>query len=73
MRLLKPSSFSGNRYQHLDEVKAKLQRVQYQNADFDVFLRAKVENFIYGNKDFIYKNDIKKVWEDFLRTSKGIE
>ncbi|KAJ5568686.1 FAD-binding monooxygenase [Penicillium hetheringtonii] len=60
-------------YRHLDEVKAKLQQVQSESTDFDVFLRAKIDNFIYGDKDFIYKNDIEKVWNDYLRSSKATE
>ena len=57
----------------MDEVKAKLQQVQSESTDFDVFLRAKIDNFIYGDKDFIYKNDIEKAWNDYLRSSKATE
>lgn len=54
------------RYQHLDEISDKTQQLQAQEKDFDVFLQAKVDSFLYGNKDFIYQNDIKKVWDDYL-------
>ncbi|OQD62555.1 hypothetical protein PENPOL_c012G08521 [Penicillium polonicum] len=53
-------------YQHLDEISDKTQQLQAQEKDFDVFLQAKVDSFLYGNKDFIYQNDIKKVWDDYL-------
>ncbi|KAJ5969960.1 hypothetical protein N7501_006208 [Penicillium viridicatum] len=53
-------------YQHLDEVRDKTQQLQAQEKDFDVFLQAKIDSFLYGDKDFIYQNDIKKVWDDYL-------
>lgn len=54
------------RYQHLDEIRDKTQQLQAQEKDFDVFLQAKIDSFLYGDKDFIYQNDIKKVWDDYL-------
>lgn len=59
-----------DRYQHLDEVHEKLQQAQLESIDFDEFLQTKIDNFLYGDKDFIYKNDISKVWDDYL---KGVE
>ncbi|KAF7522985.1 hypothetical protein PCG10_006943 [Penicillium crustosum] len=53
-------------YQHLDEIRDKTQQLQAQEKDFDVFLQAKIDSFLYGDKDFIYQNDIKKVWDDYL-------
>lgn len=55
-----------HRYQHLDEIRDKTQLLQAEAKDFDVFLEAKIDKFLYGDKDFIYQNDIKKVWEDYL-------
>jgi salicylate hydroxylase len=55
-----------HRYQHLDEIRDKTQL--QAEKDFDVILQAKIDTFLYGDKDFIYQNDIKKVWEDFLVT-----
>lgn len=54
------------RYRHLDEVALKLQGVKKDCSNFDNFLRAKVDYFINGDKDFIYKNDIGKVWKEYL-------
>ncbi|KAL4946604.1 hypothetical protein BDV06DRAFT_218071 [Aspergillus oleicola] len=55
-------------YAHLDESREKLQQIQAENgdADFDAILRNKIDVFLYGDKDFIYKNDIQKVWEDYV-------
>lgn len=55
-----------SRYQHLDEIRDQTQQLQAQEKDFDVFLQAKIDSFLYGDKDFIYQNDIKKVWDDYL-------
>lgn len=54
------------RYQHLDEIRDKAEQLQAEEKDFDVILKAKIDNFLYGDKDFIYQNDIKKVWEDYV-------
>lgn len=54
------------RYQHLDEIRDNTQQLQAQEKDFDVFLQAKIDSFLYGDKDFIYQNDIKKVWDDYV-------
>jgi salicylate hydroxylase len=54
------------RYQHLDDIHDKTQRLLAEATDFDVILQAKIDTFLYGDKDFIYQNDIKKVWEDYL-------
>lgn len=43
-----------------------MQRFQAENEEFDAFLQAKIDTFLYGDKDFIYKNDIEKVWKDYL-------
>lgn len=55
-----------NRYEHLDEVGAKMQQFKAENNDIDAFLQAKIDSFLYGDKSFIYKNDIGKVWEDHV-------
>lgn len=55
-----------NRYEHLDEVGAKMQQFKAENNDFDAFLKAKIDSFLYGDKSFIYKNDIGKVWEEYV-------
>jgi salicylate hydroxylase len=56
------------RYRNLDETKAKMQQFKVENTEFDAFLKAKIDTFLYGDKDFIYKNDIEKVWKDYLLT-----
>ncbi|KXG51829.1 Monooxygenase, FAD-binding [Penicillium griseofulvum] len=60
------SPYYAKMYQHLDEIRDKTQL--QAEKDFDVILQAKIDTFLYGDKDFIYQNDIKKVWEDFLVT-----
>ncbi|KAL4959537.1 uncharacterized protein BDV14DRAFT_205612 [Aspergillus stella-maris] len=55
-------------YTHLDESRQQMQRFQAENpnADFDIILRNKIDTFLYGDKDFIYKNDIQRVWEGYV-------
>jgi salicylate hydroxylase len=48
-----------------------MQQFQAENTDFDTFLQAKIDTFLYGDKDFIYKNDIEKVWNDFLANARS--
>ncbi|KAJ5714569.1 uncharacterized protein N7483_011750 [Penicillium malachiteum] len=60
------SPYYARMYEHLDEVGAKMQQFKSESTNFDDFLQAKINNFLYGDKDFIYKNDIGKVWEDYL-------
>ncbi|CAG7950984.1 unnamed protein product [Penicillium olsonii] len=65
-------------YRHLDENKAKMQQVQNENEDFNVILQSKIDTFLYGDKDFIYKNDIEEVWANYIlsigsATKKGIQ
>jgi salicylate hydroxylase len=43
-----------------------MQQFQAENESFDAFLQTKIDTFLYGDKDFIYKNDIEKVWKDYL-------
>ncbi|KAJ5177376.1 Monooxygenase FAD-binding [Penicillium coprophilum] len=60
------SPYYAKMYQHLDEIHDKTQQLLAEEKDFDVILQAKIDTFLYGDKDFIYQNDIKKVWEDFV-------
>ncbi|KAJ5457264.1 hypothetical protein N7530_012538 [Penicillium desertorum] len=60
------SPYYAKMYQHLDDIRDKTQRLLAEATDFDVILQAKIDTFLYGDKDFIYQNDIKKVWEDYL-------
>ncbi|KAL3480803.1 FAD/NAD(P)-binding domain-containing protein [Aspergillus californicus] len=55
-------------YTHLDETSDKMQKLQAENErqDFHAALRIKIDNFLYGDKDFIYKNDIGKVWDEYI-------
>ncbi|KAJ5951685.1 FAD-binding monooxygenase [Penicillium vulpinum] len=53
-------------YQHLDEIRDKTEQLRAQEKDFDIILQAKIDTFLFEDKDFIYQNDIKKVWEEFL-------
>ncbi|KAJ5772520.1 FAD-binding monooxygenase [Penicillium odoratum] len=59
------SPYYARMYEHLDEMGAKMQKFKEENKDFDHCLQAKIDNFLYGDKDFIYKNDIGKVWEEY--------
>ncbi|KAJ6094952.1 hypothetical protein N7467_002465 [Penicillium canescens] len=67
------SPYYNKMYQHLDESKSRTQKFQAETEDFDAILQYKVDSFLYGDKDFIYKNDIKKVWEDFCVTEQTKE
>ncbi|CAI7616788.1 unnamed protein product [Penicillium pancosmium] len=60
------SPYYNRMYKHLDEVQEKLQQVQAESTGFDGFLKSKIDSFLYGDKDFIYKNDISKVWDAYL-------
>ncbi|KAJ5189886.1 Monooxygenase FAD-binding [Penicillium cf. griseofulvum] len=60
------SPYYAKMYQHLDGIRDQTRQLQAEEKDFDVILQAKIDTFLYGDKDFIYQNDIKKVWEDFL-------
>ncbi|KAJ5712461.1 hypothetical protein N7493_008929 [Penicillium malachiteum] len=64
------SPYYARMYEHLDEVGARMQQFKSESTNFDEFLQAKINNFLYGDKDFIYKNDIGKVWEDYLTSAK---
>ncbi|KAJ5663020.1 FAD-binding monooxygenase [Penicillium longicatenatum] len=60
------SPYYARMYEHLDEVGLKMQKFKADSNDFDTFLQAKIDSFLYGDKDFIYKNDIGKIWEEYL-------
>ncbi|KAJ6003261.1 hypothetical protein N7451_005808 [Penicillium sp. IBT 35674x] len=60
------SPYYARMYEHLDEVGAKMQQFKAEHTDFDTFLQAKIDSFLYGDKDFIYKNNIGKVWEEYV-------
>uniref|UniRef100_A0A8H7TQM5 FAD-binding domain-containing protein n=1 Tax=Bionectria ochroleuca TaxID=29856 RepID=A0A8H7TQM5_BIOOC len=53
-------------YVHLDEVKVNLQQAQAKVSTLDEKLQLKIDHFLLGDKDFIYKNDIGKVWEGYV-------
>lgn len=57
------------RYNHLDESHDTMQKRQKDSSDFDERLKIKIDSFLYGDKDFIYKNDIAKVWQDYITTA----
>ncbi|KAF7552704.1 hypothetical protein G7Z17_g4113 [Cylindrodendrum hubeiense] len=59
------SPYYARMYKHLDEAGKSIQAIKKESKDFDEFLKAKIEHFLYGDKDFIYKNDIAKVWNDY--------
>lgn len=42
-----------------------MQGFKTETDNFDAFLQAKIDTFLYGDKDFIYKNDIEKVWTEY--------
>lgn len=52
-------------YEHLDGSEERLRKFRQKSISFDEVLRAKIKYFLYGDKDFIYKNDIQKVWEEY--------
>ncbi|KAH7007717.1 FAD-binding monooxygenase [Ilyonectria destructans] len=55
-------------YNHLDESHDTIQKRQKDSSDFDERLKIKIDSFLYGDKDFIYKNDIAQVWQDYIAT-----
>lgn len=59
------SPYYAKMYEHLDESEGRLRRSREESTSLDEFLRAKIKYFLYGDKDFIYKNDIQKVWERY--------
>lgn len=65
------SPYYARMYEHLDELEEKMRKSRQESKDFDDFLRAKIKYLIYGDKDFIYKNDIQKVWEDYIVSAEG--
>ncbi|KAJ5594771.1 uncharacterized protein N7459_000979 [Penicillium hispanicum] len=65
------SPYYDRMYEHLDESREKLQRFQAENKDFEDFLKARIDSVFHGDKDFIYQNDIAKVWEDFIATGQS--
>ena len=60
------SPYYARMYEHLDESEERLRKAREETKSFDEFLRAKIKYFLYGDKDFTYKNDIQKVWEDYI-------
>ncbi|CAI7653950.1 unnamed protein product [Penicillium manginii] len=60
------SPYYNRMYEHLDKVQEKLQKVQSESTNFDEFLETKIDSFLYEDKDFIYKNDISRVWDAYL-------
>ncbi|OOQ87408.1 putative FAD-binding monooxygenase [Penicillium brasilianum] len=59
------SPYYARMYEHLDESEERLRKARQETKSFGDFLRMKLKYFLYGDKDFIYKNDIQKVWEDY--------
>ncbi|OKL61015.1 hypothetical protein UA08_03110 [Talaromyces atroroseus] len=56
-------------YAHLDEGREKMQKQRKSESHtLDELLKARIDNLLGGNKDFIYKNDIQKVWNDYIAT-----
>ncbi|KAJ5175588.1 uncharacterized protein N7482_001465 [Penicillium canariense] len=64
------SPYYARMYKHLDRVEEKLRQARIENDNFDHFLQAKINHFLYGDTDFIYKNDINQVWEDYVTAEK---
>lgn len=60
------SPYYARMYEHLDDSEERLRKARQESETFDEFLDAKIKYFLYGDKDFIYKNDIQKVWEDYI-------
>jgi hypothetical protein len=68
------------RYQFRDSQKASIQKVRETTYDnFDSTLRARMSEVGLAGKrpegwlDWIYKNDIYKVWDDYLQAEKSKE
>lgn len=59
-------SLTCHRYEHLDASGAQVKKAQTETRDFDETLLVKINSFLLGDKDFIYKNDIAKVWDDYV-------
>lgn len=67
------SPYYAKMYEHLDESEGRLRRSREESPSFDEFLRAKIKYFLYGDKDFIYKNDIQKAWEHYIVERSGYD
>lgn len=67
------SSYNGTapRYKHLDDAGVTIKRSQAEAKDFEEALQAKINHFLLGDKDFIYKNDIANVWSDYVAAQQG--
>ncbi|KAJ5088915.1 hypothetical protein N7456_012531 [Penicillium angulare] len=54
-------------YQHIDNNHDKIHKqTKSKTHNLDELLKARVDNILGGDKDFIYKNDIRKVWGDYV-------
>ncbi|KAL4872917.1 hypothetical protein BDV12DRAFT_192850 [Aspergillus spectabilis] len=65
------SPYYSKMYAHLDETRDKTQQYQAEHQVFDAVLQNKINTFLYGDNDFIYKNDIEKVWEEYVANNKS--
>ncbi|EFX02212.1 FAD-binding monooxygenase [Grosmannia clavigera kw1407] len=60
------SPYYARMYEHLDDAGVKIKKSKAEAKDFDEALRAKINYFLLGDKDFIYKNDIARIWSDYV-------
>ncbi|KAL5343701.1 hypothetical protein BJX70DRAFT_353307 [Aspergillus crustosus] len=65
------SPYYARMYAHLDEMRDKGQQSQTPNQEFDTMLRNKIDILFSSDLDFIYKNDIKKVWEEYVANNES--
>lgn len=61
------------RYEHLDEVKQKIQVLKAANPSqsLDDSLKARVASFGGEGLSWIYGNDIEDVWKTFVANEQG--
>jgi len=54
------------RYEHLDKQAKNIQEAKEKQQSFEESLDARIKGFSGADLSWIYQNDIKKVWEEFV-------
>lgn len=63
-----------SRYEYLDQQAKNIQDSKAKNPEqtFEESLEVKVKGFGGGDMSWIYQNDIKEVWEEFVRAEQSV-
>lgn len=67
-------TYAPTRFEFLDGQKESLRKANSSDKGFDEILNARVASFGAGggSMDWIYKNDIERVWTDYLKNRYGL-